>query len=42
MHSVLGTFAAVDFQLDLGKLGDILLSPIAPYLGKTYYGGTIL
>ncbi len=30
MQSVLGTFAAVSFQLDLGELGDILLYPIAP------------
>jgi hypothetical protein len=36
MHSVLGTSAAVGFQLDLGELGNILLYPIAPYSGKTY------
>jgi hypothetical protein len=28
MQSVLGTSAAVGFQLDLGELGDILLYPI--------------
>jgi len=38
MQSVLGTSAAVGFQLDLGELGDIPLYPIAPYLGKTYEG----
>jgi len=37
MQDVLGTSAAVDFQLDLGELGDILLYPIAPYSGKAYY-----
>jgi len=31
----LGTSAATGFQLDLGELGDILVYPIAPYLGKT-------
>jgi len=36
MESFLGTCAAVGFQLDLGELGDILLYPIAPYLGKAY------
>jgi len=36
MQSVLGTSAAVGFQIDLGELGDIPLSPIAPYSGKTY------
>ncbi len=37
MQSVLGTSAAVGFQLDLGELGDIPLYPIAPYSGKIYY-----
>jgi len=36
MQSVLGTSAALGFQLDLGELQDILLYPIALYLGKTY------
>jgi hypothetical protein len=36
MQSVLGTSAAVGFQLDLGELGDILLYPIVLYSGKTY------
>ncbi len=36
MQSVLGTSAAVAFQLDLGELGDIPLYPIAPYSGKAY------
>jgi len=37
MQRVLGTSAAVPFQLDLGELGDILLYPIAPYSAKAYY-----
>ncbi len=37
MQIVLGTSAAIGFQLDLGELGDILLYPIAPYSGKAYY-----
>ncbi len=36
MQSVLGTSAAVGFQLDLGELGDNLLYPIAPYSAKAY------
>ena len=36
MQSVLGTSAAVGFQLDLRELGDILLYPIAPYSGEAY------
>ena len=36
MEIVLGTSAAVSFQLDLGELGDILLYPIVLYSGKAY------
>jgi len=36
MQGVLGTSAAVDFQLDLGELGDLLVYPIAPYSGKAH------
>jgi len=36
MQGVLGTSAAVGFQLDLGELGDILLYPIIAVQGTPY------